>query len=82
MGSSDRPSQDAERDSGEGYDGTEGGGEQLESSHRPGGGREGHRGREGREHSAGSSVEWAELQEDSSEMRRLETRLGSDVNSH
>lgn len=37
VGSSDRPSQDAERDSGEEYDGTEGGGEELESSHRPDG---------------------------------------------
>lgn len=37
MGSSDRPSQDAERDSGDEYDGTEGGGEELESSHRPDG---------------------------------------------
>lgn len=36
VGSSDRPSQDAERDSGEEYDGTEGGGEELESSQRPG----------------------------------------------
>lgn len=36
MGSSDRPSQDAERDSGDEYDGTEGGGEELESSHKPG----------------------------------------------
>lgn len=35
MGSSDRPSQDAEWDRGEEYDGTEGGGEELESSHRP-----------------------------------------------
>lgn len=35
MGSSDRPSQDAVRDSGEEYDGTDGGGEELESSHRP-----------------------------------------------
>ena len=36
MGSSARPSQDAERDRGEEYDGTDGGGEELESSHRPG----------------------------------------------
>lgn len=35
VGSSDRPSQDAERDSGDEYDGTEGGGEELESSQRP-----------------------------------------------
>lgn len=35
VGSSDRPSHDAERDRGEEYDGTEGGGEELESSQRP-----------------------------------------------
>lgn len=35
MGSSDRRSQDAEGDRGEEYDGTDGGGEELESSHRP-----------------------------------------------
>ncbi len=40
VGSSDRPSQDAERDSGEEYDGTEGGGEELESSHKPDSGEE------------------------------------------
>lgn len=40
VGSSDRPSQDAERDRGEEYDGTEGGGEELESSHRPDSGEE------------------------------------------
>lgn len=38
MGSSVRHSQDAEGDSGEEYDSTEGGGDELESSHRPGGG--------------------------------------------
>lgn len=38
VGSSDRPSQDAEWDSGEEYDGPEGGGEELESSHKPVGG--------------------------------------------
>lgn len=35
VGSSDKPSQDAERDSGDEYDGREGGGEELESSHKP-----------------------------------------------
>lgn len=38
MGSSVRHSQDVEGDSGEEYDGTEGGGDELESSHRPGDG--------------------------------------------
>lgn len=37
MGRSVRHSQEAEGDSGEEYDGTEGGGDELESSHRPGG---------------------------------------------
>lgn len=36
MGSSDKPSQDAEQDSGDEYEGTDGGGEELESSQRPG----------------------------------------------
>lgn len=67
VGSSDRPSHDAERDRGDEYDGTDGGGEELESSHRPDGSEESNewitedvsaRDQEGR----GREMRWGELQ--------------------
>lgn len=67
VGSSDRPSQDAERDSGDEYDGTEGGGEELESSHRPDGSKEQQRGREDvrTRNWEGTVKEWGDYRESS-----------------